>query len=135
MPMSTAPRPAAYASWSPSRNEDWAAAVVCVAYCGLAAARSSALAYDSWSWLWVVAVTSCPDAAMAFPMAAAYPAVSKAPKIDVMNAPPRSRCRSAVPDAMPTRRTGTDPVNELDDGVPASPTPMPMSASGMATNT
>ena len=42
-----------------------------------------------------------------------------------MIAPPRSRCRSAVPEAIPTRRTGTDPVSECDAGVPANPTPMP----------
>ena len=42
-----------------------------------------------------------------------------------MIAPPRSRCRSDVPDAMPTLRTGTDPVSECDAGVPANPTPAP----------
>ncbi len=45
-----------------------------------------------------------------------------------MIAPPRSRCRSAVPEAMPARRTGTEPVSECDAGVPAKPTPMPTSA-------
>ena len=38
-----------------------------------------------------------------------------------MMAPPRSRWRSAVPDAMPARVTGTDPVSECDAGVPAKP--------------
>ena len=38
-----------------------------------------------------------------------------------MIAPPRSRWRSAVPDAMPARRTGTEPVSECDAGVPAKP--------------
>ena len=45
-----------------------------------------------------------------------------------MIAPPRSRCRSAVPEAIPARVTGTDPVSECDAGVPASPTPIPTSA-------
>ena len=44
----------------------------------------------------------------------------QAPKIDRMIAPPRSRCRSAVPDAMPARRTGTEPVSECEAGVPAT---------------
>ena len=61
-------------------------------------------------------------------VAEAYPAVSSAPKIDCMNAPPRSRWRSAVPDAIPARATGTDPVSECEAGVPANPTPMPISA-------
>ena len=65
---------------------------------------------------------------IAAPAAAAYPAVSSAPKIDCMIAPPRSRCRSAVPDAIPARVTGTDPVSECDAGVPARPTPMPTKA-------
>jgi hypothetical protein len=34
---------------------------------------------------------------------------------------------------MPTRVTGTEPVSEFDDGVPARPTPAPSSARGMAT--
>ncbi len=42
-----------------------------------------------------------------------------------MSAPPRSRCRSAVPDAMPARCTGTEPVSDREAGVPAKPTPMP----------
>src|SRR5262245_36065067 len=45
-----------------------------------------------------------------------------------MIAPPRSRCRSAVPEAMPARLTGTDPVSECDGGVPAKPTPTPTNA-------
>ena len=53
---------------------------------------------------------------------------STAPRMDCMMAPPRSRCRSAVPDAMPARATGTDPVSECDEGVPAKPTPAPMHA-------
>ena len=43
-------------------------------------------------------------------------------------APPRSRCRSAVPEAMPARVTGTDPVSECEAGVPANPTPAPTKA-------
>ena len=49
--------------------------------------------------------------------------MSSAPRIDCMIAPPRSRWRSAVADAMPARRTGTEPVSECEAGVPASPTP------------
>jgi hypothetical protein len=30
-----------------------------------------------------------------------------------------------VPDAIPARETGTEPVSECEAGVPASPTPMP----------
>ncbi len=44
-----------------------------------------------------------------------------------MIAPPRSRCRSAVAEAIPARRTGTEPVSECEAGVPAKPTPMPTS--------
>ena len=45
--------------------------------------------------------------------------------IDCRIAPPRSRWRSAVPEAIPTRLTGTEPVSECDAGVPARPTPIP----------
>ena len=31
-----------------------------------------------------------------------------------------------MPEAMPARRTGTEPVSECEAGVPAKPTPMPM---------
>ena len=31
-----------------------------------------------------------------------------------------------MPDAIPARRTGTEPVSECDAGVPANPTPIPM---------
>ena len=34
---------------------------------------------------------------------------------------------------MPTRRTGTEPVSEFDEGVPARPTPAPRKQSGSAT--
>ena len=68
------------------------------------------------------------DPAMSFVNAAAYPAVSSAPRSDCMIAPPRSRWRSAVADAIPARRTGTEPVSECDAGVPASPTPAPTKA-------
>jgi hypothetical protein len=33
-----------------------------------------------------------------------------------------------VPEAIPARRTGTEPVSEWDAGVPARPTPTPMKA-------
>jgi hypothetical protein len=48
--------------------------------------------------------------------------------MDCIIAPPRSRWRSAVPEAMPARRTGTEPVSECEAGVPARPTPIPTSA-------
>ena len=51
-----------------------------------------------------------------------------------MIAPPRSRCRSEVPDAMPARDTGTEPVSDRDAGVPANPTPMPTNAYARATH-
>jgi len=35
---------------------------------------------------------------------------------------------------MPTRVTGTDPVSELDEGVPERPTPIPMKTYGIATS-
>jgi len=38
-----------------------------------------------------------------------------------------------VPDAIPTRVTGTDPVSEFDEGVPASPTPIPTRTYAIAT--
>ena len=49
-----------------------------------------------------------------------------------MMAPPRSRWRSLVADAIPARFTGTDPVRECDAGVPANPTPMPSTATDTA---
>ena len=117
-----------YAHWSPWRNDDFAAAVISLAYLGFCAARSSALEKESWSWLCVLSVTFCPsgEAAIAAPIAVEYPAASSAPKTEVRSAPPRSRCRSAVPEAIPARCTGTDPVSECDAGVPARPTPIPM---------
>ena len=33
-----------------------------------------------------------------------------------------------MPDAIPARVTGTEPVSECEAGVPANPTPMPMNA-------
>ena len=33
-----------------------------------------------------------------------------------------------MPDAIPARVTGTEPVSECDAGVPANPTPMPTNA-------
>src|SRR4029450_13181573 len=89
---------------------------------------STALENDLVSSACVLSLTSLPELAINVPAAAAYPAVRSAPKIDCMIAPPRSRWRSAVPDAMPTRRTGTEPVSECEAGVPASPTPIPTKA-------
>ena len=89
---------------------------------------SAALANDFVSSACVPLETLFPEAAISVPAAAPYPAVSSAPKIDCMIAPPRSRWRSAVPEAMPTRRTGTEPVSECEAGVPARPTPIPTNA-------
>jgi hypothetical protein len=72
-----------------------------------------------------MSLTSWGDVAISEVAAAAYPAVRSAPRIDCMIAPPRSRWRSPVADAMPARRTGTEPVSEWDAGVPANPTPTP----------
>jgi len=41
--------PAVYAHWSPSRNDDFAAAVIWLSYCGCCSARFSALANESCS--------------------------------------------------------------------------------------
>src|SRR4029450_11319649 len=97
------------------------------AYCGYWAAVAVALANDLVSSDWTLSVMRSLFGALAIAaeMADAYPAVSRAPKIDCMMAPPRSRCRSAVPEAMPARVTGTDPVSECEAGVPANPTPIP----------
>src|SRR5689334_6624445 len=70
----------------------------------------------------------CGEAAILVANAEAYPAARRAPRIDCMIAPPRSRCRSAVPDAIPALLTGTDPVREWEAGVPANPTPAPTKA-------
>src|SRR5262249_3325152 len=119
---------ARYAQLAPSRNDGFAAAATWFPYWGDWRARSSAVENESWSSLWVVSETFLPDAETAAAIAAAYPAVRSAPKIEVISAPPRSRWRSAVPDAIPTRATGTEPVREFDDGVPARPTPIPTRA-------
>ena len=50
-----------------------------------------------------------------------------------MTAPPRSRCRSAVADAIPARWTGTEAVSACDAGVPANPTPSPIRTYASAT--
>ena len=73
------------------------------------------------------------EPAIAAANAVAYPAVRSAPRIDCMIAPPRSRWRSAVPEAIPARVTGTEPVSECEAGVPAKPTPMPTRAYPSAT--
>src|SRR5664279_228731 len=96
-------------------------------YSGYRCAMSAAPPNDFSSWPRAAALT-CSDPgvdAMMDAKAEAYPAVSSAPSIDCMTAPPRSLCRSAVPDAIPARDTGTEPVRECDAGVPAKPTPMP----------
>ena len=48
--------PARYAHWSPARNASLAPAVIAVAYWGYWAAIDSALANDSWSCDWTLAV-------------------------------------------------------------------------------
>ena len=45
-PISTAMIPAVYAQSAPSRNEDFAPAMICVAYCGYCCATSAALEND-----------------------------------------------------------------------------------------
>jgi hypothetical protein len=66
------------------------------------------------SWFSMPVEMSCRsgDAATVAAKAVVYPAESDAPKTDWRTAPPRSRCRSAVPDALPARCTGTEPVSE-----------------------
>src|SRR5262245_31684642 len=127
-PSATATKPAVYAQLAPSRNDWRAALMIWVWYCGYCCAVCAALENDFVSCDCTLSVTSLPfgDPAMSLVNADAYPAVSNAPRIDCMIAPPKSRCRSAVPDAIPARVTGTEPVSECDAGVPASPTPMPM---------
>src|SRR6187200_413347 len=116
-------------------NEVCAAEMICFEQLGYCCAVLAALANDFLSCDSTLALTLLPlhelepDApASSLVNAVAYPAVRSAPKIDCMIAPPRSRCRSAVPEAMPARVTGTEPVNERDAGVPAKPTPTPTSA-------
>ena len=60
-------------------------------------------------------------------MEEAYPAVRREPRTACITAPPKSRWRSVVPDAMPTPVTGTELVSDLEAGVRTSPAPMPMS--------
>src|ERR1035441_177653 len=122
--------PAAKAHWSPARNDALAPAVIWLAYCGNCLAKSAALEKDFVSSFWTLLVICRLFGALAIAaeIAVAYPAASSAPRIDCMIAPPRSRCRSAVPDAIPARRTGTDAVSECEAGVPAKPTPIPISA-------
>src|SRR3954452_17866757 len=111
-------------------NEVCAAAMICFEYCGYCAALFAALENDfvSSDCTLVLTLLALGELAMSVAKEAAYPAVSNAPRMDCMIAPPRSRWRSAVADAIPARRTGTDPVRECDAGVPASPTPVPMKA-------
>src|SRR6478609_2352099 len=116
-------------------NEVCAAEMICFEQLGNCCAVLAALANDFVSCDSTLALTLLPlhelepDApASSLVNAVAYPAVRSAPRIDCMIAPPRSRWRSAVADAMPARRTGTEPVSECEAGVPAKPTPMPTKA-------
>src|SRR5437899_5922075 len=104
--------------------------MICFEYCGYCVAVFAALENEfvSCDSTLVLTLLAFGEAAMSLVNAAAYPAVRSAPRSDCMIAPPRSRWRSAVADAIPARLTGTDPVSECDAGVPAKPTPMPISA-------
>src|SRR5215203_6977252 len=109
-------------------NDDFAAETIALAVCGgYCSARFVAPENDLVKAASVLSLTlpASGDAAISLVNAEAYPAVNNAPKIDCMMAPPKSRWRSAVPDAIPARVTGTDPVSECDAGVPAKPTPIP----------
>src|SRR3954453_16248933 len=117
--------PARYAQSAPSRKDWRAPAMIWLAYCGYLTAVLAALENDLVNSDFTLLFT---DDGTRLVAADAYPAVSRAPKIDCMMAPPRSRWRSAVPEAMPARRTGTEPVSECDAGVPAKPTPTPTKA-------
>jgi len=90
----------------------------------------AALAKDFVSSVRVVSVTvaACGELPTSLVISEAYPAVRTAPKIDCIRAPPRSRWRSAVPDAMPARVAGTESVRERAAGVCAKPTPTPTRA-------
>src|SRR5215510_2243792 len=109
--------PARYAQSWPSTNDCCAAVLAADENDFVSSLCTWSLTCDAWDEL-----------VMSFENADAYPAVRSAPRIDCMMAPPRSRWRSAVPDAIPARRTGTEPVSECDAGVPAKPTPMPTNA-------
>jgi hypothetical protein len=52
--------PALYAQSAPSRNEDFAPAMICWAYCGYCWAVSAALENDFVSSFWTLVVTCCP---------------------------------------------------------------------------
>ena len=45
--------------------------------------------------------------------------------VSAVDAPPKSRWRSAFPEAMPARVTGTDPVSEWEAGVAPAVLPVP----------
>src|SRR3954464_8467707 len=109
-------------------NEVCAAATICFEYSGYCAAVFAALENGvvSSDCTLVLRLLALGEPAMSVANEAAYPAVSNAPRIDCMIAPPRSRWRSAVADATRARRTATAPVRECGAGVPASPTPVPM---------
>src|SRR4051794_41342773 len=86
-------------------NEVCAAAMICFEYCGYCAAVFAALENDfvSSDCTLVLTLLALGEPAMSVANEAAYPAVSNAPRIDCMIAPPRSRWRSAVADALPAR--------------------------------
>lgn len=79
---------------APSTNDVLAAAVICDAYCGCCSATASALENERSSCVWTLSVIFAWSAAgapaMALATAVASPAVSSAPVIDCMMAPPRS---------------------------------------------
>jgi len=89
--------PAVYAHWSPWRNESRAAAVMASAYCGCWAPIASAPSED------LVSCTCLDDGHLLGGSldrggrGLGIAGVSRAPQIDCMIAPPRSRCTSAVP--------------------------------------
>src|SRR3954470_12244498 len=109
--------------------------MICFEYCGYCAAVFAALENDlvSSDWTFVLTLAAFGDPAMILVNAAAYPAVSSAPRRDCMIAPPRSRWRSAVADAIPARRTGTEPVSECEAGGAGKTPPRPQRASRRTT--
>src|SRR4051794_41972226 len=109
-------------------NEVCAAAMICFEYCGYCAAVFAALENDfvSSDCTLVLTLLALGEPAMSVAKEAAYPAVSNAPRMDCMIAPPRSRWRSAVAGALPPRPTRTHPGREGDPGGAARPPPGPV---------
>src|SRR4051794_41816119 len=106
-------------------NEVCAAAMICFEYCGYCAAVFAALENDfvSSDCTLVLTLLALGEPAMSVANEAAYPAVSNAPRIDCMIAPPRSRWRSAVAAAPPARRPGPPPGRGGDARGPPPPPP------------